>query len=212
MPDLTITCPDCGKVLTISEFVDESGLKCRGCGRALSRPEPVALKPKPRLSVATPSRDDQVEDEEQPSELSSSGLWPGTRKLTAADTRARVVHHRYAWALFVVLGGLLAYGRYGGGFGPSQMAMQHELSLIGLGVLHLLVILKAFEDSVFQGILCLLVPFYTLYYIFFVTDAVYLRALIGAMLICIGQDGAVQLQQGLMRFSDMVQSWIASGG
>jgi hypothetical protein len=75
-----------------------------------------------------------------------------------------------------------------------------------------LIILKAFEDQVFQGILCLLVPLYSLYYAFGVMDSLYVRALIAAVLIGIGQDAAEVSQLKAFDAIEFVRRWIAKGG
>lgn len=213
MADLKIVCPDCDKTLTISEFVDDSALTCRECGTKLTRPaRNKEEKPKPKLSatVLDGERETEEEGDEQPRK--TNALFPGKKALSKAEMKAQVRHHPYALILFIVLGVVMGYLRYGDILPARIMAREQAYAMYGLLLLHGCVVLKAFEDTVFQGILCLLVPFYSVYYIAAVSDSVYLRALIGAVAIGIGQDGAEDLQSHLFQVCKTVNEWIGSGG
>ena len=77
---------------------------------------------------------------------------------------------------------------------------------------HILITLKAFKDSIFHGILCLLVPLYSFYYLFLVSDDFYLRAVTGGILVGVAQDSAVYFNEIAQRVIADVSGWIASGG
>jgi hypothetical protein len=70
----------------------------------------------------------------------------------------------------------------------------------------------AFSDTVFQGILCLLVPFYSYYYLFFISDAFMVRAVAGGLLVGIAQDSMFVFQREAIRIITTVNDWIAAGG
>lgn len=214
MADLELTCLECGKTLSVSEFVDDRALVCRSCGARLERPAGgSAQKPKAqrKLSATGRPREDAAEAEQE-EKAEADRVWTGKKELSKKDMKARVVHHRYALALFIVLGGLMAYLRYGGGLPPDMLAREREYAMYGLLGLHVAIILKAFEDNVFQGILCLLIPFYSVYYIAAESDSLYLKAIIGAVAIGIGQDGAAALQVEFFEMCKSVNDWIGSGG
>jgi hypothetical protein len=210
MADLQATCPKCSKTSTFSEFVSDEALMCRGCGAELPRPQRSDPKPKPRVKTIVPGASEAPNEDTRPP-TDAAPLWPG-RHRPRQQGRAKVRHHIYAWLVFFVLGGAATYLRYGGGLPPAYLGQLQRYAAVGLIACHLIVMIKAFEDSVYQGILCLLVPFYTLYYVFAVTDAVYLRAVMGAVLIAVGQDGFMSIQERAFAFSEKIRAWIASGG
>lgn len=213
MADLQLTCTRCFTVTTVSEFVDDSALVCRSCGATLARPARTegSTKKKHKVSAERPAG---VGGDQQSgyTEGNPAELWPGGSRSPKPRKKARVVHHWYALALFVVFGGTMAVLRYGNVLDAGRMDVLHTFAAPAAIVLHLLIVLKAFEDQVFQGILCLLVPFYSLYYLFAVSDAVYIRALVGGILVGIAQDAAEVIQVEFFRVCEYVRAWIARGG
>ena len=117
-----------------------------------------------------------------------------------------------AWIVFVVLGGAMWYLRYQPFLKPDQLEMMKTYGPFAVIGLHVVITLTAFQDSVFQGILCMLVPFYSLYYVFLVTDAFYLRAVGAALLIGVGVDSALFFQGLANEWIARASDWIASGG
>lgn len=213
MADLQLTCTRCFTVTTVSEFVDDSALVCRSCGAKLVRParDEATAKKKHKVSAERPGAETNG-DAIGYAEGNPAELWPGGRKAPRSRKKGRVVHHWYALALFVVFGGAMGYLRYGGALDAGRMELLHTYAAPAAIVLHLLIVLKAFEDQVFQGILCLLVPFYSLYYLFAVSDAVYIRALVGGVLVGIAQDAAEVIQTEFFRICEFIRAWIARGG
>lgn len=213
MADIELKCPACGKSTTVSEFVADDGLKCRSCGAGLARPERVtAEKPRHTLTRNTYVDSEQTKVASAAQTVEAKGFWPGGRRNGRRPQRAKVRHHWYAWLVFAVLAGTMGYLRYGGGLDAAGLDFIKRYAVAAAVTLHVLVLLKAFEDAIFQGILCLLVPFYTLYYLLNVCDAVYLRAVVAGLLVGIGQDATVLLQQHLFEITEYVRAWIARGG
>jgi len=95
---------------------------------------------------------------------------------------------------------------------PDWLAMFASYGWILMVAFHILVILKAFKDSVFQGVLCAIIPFYSLYYLFAVSDDFYMRAVIAGVLILVGQDGAEYFKVLFGGWFKTVGDWIQSGG
>lgn len=131
-----------------------------------------------------------------------------------AGQRKGVNHHLISWIIFIVLAGSMAYLRYGGGYlgTPEGMSMTIQYGPYVVGIFHLFIVLKAFKDSVFQGILCLLVPFYSFYYIFGVSDDFYSRAIIGGVLVGIGQESFLEINRQAQEYISVINRWIARGG
>jgi hypothetical protein len=117
-----------------------------------------------------------------------------------------------AWVLFLVLGATMWFLRYYAG-APAQYAMMlKDYGPYIVIVLHVVIVLTAFQDTVFQGILCLLIPFYSFYYLFLVSDSFYLRAVGAGLLVGVGVDSASFFQAHVGKWVDAVSGWIASGG
>lgn len=134
-------------------------------------------------------------------------------KLT--DTRASQVwinHHLASWALFVVLAGAMAWLRYGAGWrapGPAWLRDVGPWVLLGI---YLWTLLQAFRDSVFSGILSLLVPPYALVYLFLIADSFYARAICGGLLVGIGEDTGLWLAGRAVTLYQSTKAWIEAGG
>ena len=75
-----------------------------------------------------------------------------------------------------------------------------------------MLVIKAMSDSMMQGILCLFIPGYSFYYLFLVTDEFYLRAIVAALLVGIGQDAAIELQAHAADIAKSINHFMASGG
>jgi hypothetical protein len=139
----------------------------------------------------------------------------------ADGTRAEVVATRApkqklptlgSWLLFIALGGLMGAIRYGGILSAEALPMLQVYGPFVIIAFHVLIILKAFRDNVFSGILCLLIPLYSFYYLFMNSDDFYLRAVVGGMLIGLGQDSAIYFNDLMIKVADIVQQWIQTGG
>lgn len=117
-----------------------------------------------------------------------------------------------SWLVFIIVGGLMGGLRYGGFLPTKYLGMLRDYGpWVILGV-YVCLILFAFKDTVYHGILSLLVPFYALYYLFIISDAFYIRALVAGLLVGVGQDSAGFFQHQLTDIVDNVRNWIGSGG
>lgn len=117
-----------------------------------------------------------------------------------------------SWIVFVVIGGAMGYLRYGNYLPPDQMVLFAKYGPWIMIAIHAIVTLMAFSDTVFQGILCLLVPGYSYYYLFFVSDTFMIRAIVGGLLVGIAQDSMVVFQREANEIISKVNDWIAAGG
>jgi hypothetical protein len=96
------------------------------------------------------------------------------------------------WLVFGVLATVFAWVRYSPGVLP-----QHQLDLLirggvwALAFLHLSIVASAFSDESLQGVLCLLIPGYSLYYLFVQSDQFMVRAVAAALIVGFGWDTAV---------------------
>ena len=212
MADITLTCSNCGKENVFSEFVDENLLVCRTCGTKLQKtaaPEGKSAPATPRK--LRPSLQGVTAVQAQP----DATVWQDTQQKAreaAPKEKKGVGQATKAFLLFLLLGSIAGAFRYGG-FVPQHVLKAftpYEPMIVAL--LYVLIILRAFKDSMFQGVLCFFIPIYPFYYLFSVSDDFYLRAVIAAILIATAQDSAVFYQQGITYGINYVNEWIASGG
>ena len=221
MADIQVKCQNCGAEITVSEFADISMVNCRTCGGKVrlqaNQPEPqpagkvAGEPPQPDRKMRLRPTAETSAASEQPSSL---GLPPGPLPKPAKRKHRRfaVRHDMIAWAIFVVVGGVMAWLRYGGALAPSLRGLLTEYAPFAVLALHIAIILKAFKDSLFQGVLCLLVPFYSLYYLLMISEDFTLRAITFGLLVGLAQDSAIYyIKAGGSAFSH-VNGWILSGG
>jgi hypothetical protein len=232
MADIEITCSQCATVTTVSEFVDDSNLKCRKCGTPIEKPgNPKTAAGKPG-SDAPPSptqsglRLAKREREYTPLPENADGeivpIVPppppedrsGSLELrpTIKDDKSHVNHAAIAAALFVVLGGGMGYLRYGGILRPDILVLMAEYAWVVFALFHIMIVLKSMTDSMLHGILSLFVPGYSLFYIFTISDDFYLRAILAGVLVGIGQDAAYKLNIYALEIANYVHAFIAGGG
>lgn len=211
MADIELTCAKCQKTTTVSEFADAEHLKCRHCGEKIEKPKlRLAEKPKPTVRVAKP---DDTAPQAEPTEWRYNKNMEGKGK---EKEPFKITKHGLSWIVFLLLGGVMWLFRYGDIPSlPFLLTMRAPLTEYGpylLIVLHIFVVLSAFKHSVYQGILCLLVPGWSFYYLFAVTDEFFFRAVFAGFLVGIGEDSARLYSVWWKGVYDYVQRFILSGG
>jgi hypothetical protein len=231
MADISISCPSCGTQITISEFVEAESLVCAKCKAKVPvpkrQPPPPAsaglkLAPLEKLPPAPIAPEPGKRDRQKGSDrgvvvhTAPGSAADGFQKyLPAAKRAARrrrsgpLIGLILPWIVFVVLGLALAWARYW----PSALPPKHFDWFVtgGLWVLvafHVTVIVDAFGDEAFQGVLCVLVPGYTIYYLFTHSDKYYLRGIAAAFLLVFAVDA---VQAGTKHWTQIyrtVSAWI----
>ncbi len=238
MADIQISCAKCSAVTTVSEFADATHLHCHACKALIEKPgaltaevctqrkedgtAPFSAPPPTQsgLRLAKRKREYTTPDDGADEALKSIVDVPATQgqdvplelRPEVKPERSSVSHAAIAGALFLALGGGLGYLRYGGCLRPDLLALSAEYSWIVFLTLHSIVVLKAITENMLQGILCLLVPGYSLFYIFAVSDNFYLRAVFGGLLVGIGQDSAIKLNMYASQIASVAHGFIAEGG
>ena len=212
MSDITLKCPKCSATFVVSEFANVDHMTCHSCGSTFQPADIGSTDGKHKLALrktqtpAPPPLPNEPRGEKRPS--------PRARR---ASARGRVVHpglYRVlgSWLIFAALFALMAFLRYGGMTPRLVLEYMPRVAPAICVVLHILIVLKAVQDSIFQGVLCLLVPFYSLYYVLMVSDAFYLRAITAGLAPAIAQDGFVFFQRFALSSSALIHSWINGGG
>lgn len=194
----------------VSEFADRGAVVCGTCGTPLRDPGRVTQK----SALTFRKRDTGDFLVTAQSTVTQRGPLRRSLRHQTKRKRARVyfAKHLLNWLLFAVLAGIMAYLRYGGGLSPQNLALFRRFGPWVLLGFHLLVVLEAFRDSVFQGILCLIIPLYSVYYLFLLSDQFLLRSIVAGTLVGIGEDGFWVLRDLVIEVTTAVESWIRSGG
>ena len=212
MADIEITCQKCGTVITLSEFADTGSIACRKCGEKLQKEEVAVPRPRPSVKILTREQTEAAgkEDEAPPTE------WRFHKHTQKEEIKGQsalfTAHHIGSWVVFLVLGGLMGWLRYGHVLEPQYMQWLKDASPVVLLILHIVIILAAFKQSVFQGVLGVLIPPYPYYFLFAASDAFFLRAFVAGLLVGIGQDAFSFVGYYTKFIYDLVTGYIAKGG
>lgn len=231
MADIDVQCTKCGKIVTLSEFADITTIKCRSCGGSLRKSTASDKEEgKPKLKIA-----DDLPALAQPTERPAEE-WQFSKKISehhaGLGREKRVnVPLLVSWIMFFVIGTIMGFLRY------SKQIIKLLSNFINLGgltqfirdggvlpkvyfnymveyapfvvlALYIVAILMAFKDSMFQGVLCLLVPLYPFFYIFAISDNFYFRAIFGGILVGTAQDSFVYYREVIARTVAFVEHWI----
>ena len=117
-----------------------------------------------------------------------------------------------SWLLFLVVGAGMGVVRYTNLTDPTYAAWLVQYGPYALIAIHIMLVIRAFGDTVYQGVLCVIIPFYSFYWLFFVSDAFYMRALVGGLLVGIGQDSVAFYQKHISDIVNKTDAWIQKGG
>lgn len=205
MADITITCRHCGNRITVSEYVEAETLTCAKCREAVAVPRRVTeATPETKLKLAAPP--------------------PPTEEYLAQTAPARYTkpsrRHRHrggsglrpstwGYIMFVVLAVALAYLRFIPDAMPStQRELLIKAAMAALVFLHVSVIAYAFADDALRGVLCAVIPGYSIYYLFAEADQYLLRAVVAALLLVFGVDTTQFVRRVSYNFYVDASSWI----
>lgn len=122
--------------------------------------------------------------------------------------------------VFLFIGGIMGYLRYAAELGwpgsdrlpVEQITNVMQYAWIAILVLNFIVVFRAMSDNMFQGLLCLLIPGWSVIYLLFISDNFYLRAFFFGCLVGVGQDGGMQLYGYAADFMQGISEFINSGG
>jgi len=218
MADIMLTCPNCGKQTSVSEYIAEKTVTCHACRQALSVPN----QPKPSGGGL------KLRKLADKSTITTIPTWPTTgagngipmaamgqqSKPSASLTRdiRRVRLNRLmqslSWLVFIALTAVLIFIRFRHGLPAVPLDTIKQWGLIAIGISYLVAIILAVSDNMFDGLLSIVVPFYPLYYLFFISNAIFLRAIVAALLVTFGLDLGVFLQIVWLQIYNKVNYWI----
>lgn len=227
MADIIITCQNCGNTIPVSEYVDANLLTCMKCKARVPVPErtaaPAAPVQKLKLAVekppdtppppVNPPRDARGKNNKtkpaQPNDVRQylPKAQQTLKKRRASNFEAKVL----PWLVFVILSVVLCWLRYW----PGALPANTHSTLITAGIwalvfIHVTIVCYAFGDDSFYGILCLIIPGYSLYYLYIQADQMILRSVMAALMIAFGWDTVLAGQQLWKEIYTTVSIWIAT--
>jgi hypothetical protein len=227
MADVEVKCEECGAPVVLSEYAAMETISCRACGAPLrtrtSAPtdsvrERLKLRPQPpppaQPPAAPPAKGKAKGASKAPPP--EEEIWRLERYI--GESRARIKDKPksagllLSWLCFMLLAAGMAYARYFGAVTPGLVdAIKTYGPYVTLAI-HAIIMLTAFKDSVFQGILCLLIPGYSFIYLFTVSDNFWMRAICGGLLVGVAYDSALYYRDVAATVYNAVTRYIASGG
>lgn len=189
-------------------------MACSACGQTLALPErkPGGLKLKLR---ALPRSHEQAIPANAPEPADNAPVLPSLVARRSANL-AHDIHRGQAHALitwlsrlfFLVLAGGLVYVRFYGGWPLLPLETLKWYGLLAVAAAYLFVIGLALRDNMVDGLLSIVVPLYPFYYLFFNSSALFVRALVGALLVVFGYDTLLYLQGLVGGIIDTVKFWM----
>lgn len=191
MADITIKCSRCGIEKQVSEYASPESLKCDQDDCPMEIPvtdKTSPLRLRPLETLAPQSLKEAGTAPPLPPE--KSGVAGSSMLVDAYAKRGKEKssHRILAGLVFlVVLGTLLAF-QMAVRDDPSLMTAYNWVRSIVGGLIYLVVIIRAFEDHLWQGVLCLVFLPYSIYYVLFRLDSYYLRNTFVALLIALGAE------------------------
>jgi len=193
MADIVLKCRQCAKETAVSEYVEADAIPCRSCGKLLKLPARASAPQAPRAKepekAAAPAS-------VLPAERSTMTAFRAVEERSKKRKKRRAV---WTWtpnsalllAIFIAGTLILSLFRYTGILADSDKDIYIKFGMFALLVGHLTICVDAFNDNIMQGVLCLFVPFYSIYYLFAETDSFLLRVIIGIFLLPFSPDYVV---------------------
>jgi hypothetical protein len=184
MADINLTCLKCGITIAVSEYAN-GRVPCPHCGTMLDKTpsklgvlRPQLAHPDGRSVLATPA----------PTKLSPAPRHDSNQRARAALGPRLWLRVLLAWILFFgLLGALLAWqwkGQQDARYLQTYLNVRWWL----FAAAWLAILVPAFLDSWLQGVLCLCVPPYTLYYGLDRLDYFIVRAFYFAVVFALGAE------------------------
>ncbi len=210
MAEINIQCPNCNKSHEIADDVTIAVLRCLQCGCPLTAPSeqpvPAMLEadspaPQVRLTLATagvslavpgPGAVNVLRETTGPGVSTALGRKAGQRKYVPA------VSTWLGWILLAVIGaGMIGFQYFADdlrAYVPYYVAFRNALFvLVGLLVIH-----DAWQDSLSQGLLCVVIPPYLLLYAFASLESNIVRALFFSLIAGLGAEAWLLPQHSLI--------------
>lgn len=193
MSDVPARCSRCGNQVRVSEFIAPESLKCPNCSGNLLLDKSTVVTTEPRLSLRREKPPDpDTTAAARPAPPMSKVKTIFRRRQRQAETRktrkVRISDYAIGWAVFLTLTPVLCMLRYVDFLSAGDLNSFIFCGQIAFVVFYVVILVEAFSEEFFDGIVCIFLPPYTLYYLFFKSTSFSLRAIIMSLLASFGYD------------------------
>jgi DNA-directed RNA polymerase subunit RPC12/RpoP len=182
MADIKTKCKDCGKEMFVSEYAEE--VVCSNCGSSFrvkddEEEKQIAQEKKDALKARSDYGSEGIPQTLSVNEILVNSL---------VSKKKNVLQGLYFRAAIACLsvGIVSSICNYTDFLPPSAKSFLETHMPWLFIVLHIFIILAAFKDNVFDGVLSLIIPPYAYYYIFFKSDEYMFKAIFLGLLIGYG--------------------------
>ena len=169
--DIVLKCAACGKENKVSEYASSEALVCASCHHALDIPAVETrsgrlhmrkLESQQAETLTGAARDDVAEKKiRRESSIASAAVLSNVHK---ARVKVKNPHAFWSYLTFLIVCGTLVGLQYMMKQRPELMEA-YEWARIGFSAIAtVLLLVVAFQDSTFQGLLCIFVLPYAIYY------------------------------------------------
>jgi hypothetical protein len=77
---------------------------------------------------------------------------------------------------------------------------------------HVVIVIEALTTNFLTGLLCLLLPGYSVYYLFTESDSFWLRAIVLALVVAFGWDFVYYVKDYALGVFHFISNWLEAGG
>jgi hypothetical protein len=225
--DIVVKCLRCGKESTISQYAASGTVPCPSCKTPLDMP--AAEKGLSRLQMRKGKADTPVDlsaEEIKKHEIPKNAEPPSIDQVQAvlsnvhkSRQKVKKQHAFLSLLSFVLVGGLLIGWQYYISRHGQYVDQYMMTRGIVIGIVGLLTLLVAFQDSTFQGLLCLLAP-YTIYYVLVRMESYLIQGAAIAVFVALGTEVyfipghavITHAQAGFNRFVEVVAGLVQRAG
>jgi len=195
MADILVKCGACGAEIKVSEYA-AGGVTCTSCGATLNLPSnsktsarlqvrKIDSHQRATLTDRAPATTAAEDRDRARSAAKAEEVLEGVHKIRERVKKPRAI---WGWLLFLLLGAALIGAQYVIKEN-AQVAQYYPITRdVAAAIVSILVIVVAFQDGTGQGLLCLLLPFYILYYAFVRLDSYWIRGLFAAVYLALGTE------------------------
>ena len=201
MADIVLRCIACGRENKVSEYASSETLICAACHHALEAPEQTQKGAKLQMrkiendSLTGAAKDTSGEEKRIESAKASAAILGDVHK---ARTVVKRPHVLWSYLTFLLVCGTLVGFQYLLEQRPD-LTTAYEWTRIAFGAIGaLLLLVVAFEDNVFQGLLCLFVWPYAIYYAAVRLEIYWIQGIFMGVIVALGCELYFMPQQAVL--------------
>ena len=199
--DIVLRCIACGRENKVSEYASSETLICTACHHALETPEQAQRSTKLQMrkiendTLTGVAKDTTEEKKRVESAKSSAAVLGDVHK---ARTVVKRPHIFWSYLTFLLVCGILVGFQYFLKQRPDLTATYEWTRIVFGAIGALLLLIVAFEDNVFQGLLCLFVWPYAIYYAAVRLEIYWIQGIFMGVIVALGCELYFMPQQAVL--------------